>query len=103
MKDVSVALRFGYTLLGNPFPVAVALQDIVAEGEACSDNVSISTIDSFGGLVATYTWNDWAADNACWVDDSYTPVEGVSIAPGQGLWAGASAATQAIRFPAPEL
>ena len=101
--DVVVTLRTGNTAAGNPFPVAVDLQSIVAEGEDTSDNVVISTLDAYGFTVDTYAWNDWVAENPCWVNDSFEPVEGVSFAAGAGLWIQASSATQSIRFPAPEL
>ena len=103
LADVVVNLRSGYTLIGNPFPVSIALQDIVAGGDDAADNVSLSTIDEFGAPTATYTWNDWAAAEPCWVDDSYEPVTGVTFAPGEGLWTGASSDSQYVRFPAPEL
>ena len=102
-SDVVVGLRFGYTLVGNPFPVSIALQDIVAGGDDAADNVSLSTIDEYGAPIATYTWNDWAAAEPCWVDDSYEPVTGVTFAPGEGLWTGASSDSQYVRLPAPEL
>lgn len=105
VADVTVGLRFGFTLIGNPFPISVNLQDIIAgsaDGDA-SDNVAMATIDEYGTAVDTYTWNDWAAETPCWVNDSYEPVDGVSIAPGQGLWTSASSDAQFIRFPAPEL
>ena len=102
-QDVVVPLRFGYTLVGNPFPVSVALQDIVAVGEGTSDNVTLATIDEYGAAVDTYIWNDWAAAEPCWVNESYEPVENVSFAPGEGLWTGGSSDAQSIRIPAPEL
>ena len=103
MNDAVVALKFGYTLVGNPFPVSIDLQDIVVGGDEASDNVTMATIDEYGAPIDTYSWNDWAADNPCWVDDEYSPIEGVSIAPGQGLWTSGSNDSQFIRFPAPEL
>ena len=101
--DVSVALKSGFTAAGNPFPVAINLQDIVATGEGASDNVYIQTLTAGGYTLDTYSWNDWAADEPCWVDDSYEKVEGVTFAPGQGLWVQGSSTEQAIVFPAPEL
>lgn len=103
LSDVVVNLRLGYTLVGNPFPVSIALQDIVAGGDDAADNVSLSTIDEYGTAIDTYTWNDWAAAEPCWVDDSYEPVTGVTFAPGEGLWTGASSDSQYVRLPAPEL
>lgn len=102
-QDVVVNLRFGYTLVGNPFPVEVALQDIIAGGNEASDNVTLSTIDEYGAPIDTYSWNDWALGSACWINDSYEMVEGVTIAPGVGLWTSGSDASQFIRIPAPEL
>ncbi len=104
MQDVVVALRFGYTLVGNPFPVSIDLQDIIAGGDEASDNVTLATIDEYGTAVDTYAWNDWLdPDNPCWVDGSFTPVENVSFAPGVGLWTSGSNDSQFIRLPAPEL
>ena len=108
VEDVVVSLRLGYTLVGNPFPVKIALQDLVAESSdeetaAASDNVAISTIDEYGTAIDTYTWNTWAAAEPCWVNDSYEPVNGVEFAPGEGLWASGTSEAQSIRFPAPEL
>ena len=101
--DVTVALRLGGTITGNPFPVTLDLQDIIAEGTDVSDNVQIQTLDAFGYTVDAYDWNDWANDTACWVDGDWNPVTGVTIAPGQGLWIMGSNGEQYIRFPAPEL
>ena len=103
LTDVIVQLRNGGTGAGNPFPVAIDLQDILAEGDDASDNVQIQTLDSHGYTVDTYDWNDWANDEACWVDGDWNPVEGVTIQPGQGLWVMGSSSAQSIRFPAPTL
>ena len=102
-SDVIATLRFGGTGIGNPFPVAIDIQDVLAEGEDTSDNVQIQTLDAYGYTVDTYDWNDWAADEPCWVDGDWNPVENVSIQPGQGLWIIGSSSAQSIRFPAPEL
>ena len=102
-SDVVAPLRFGGTGIGNPFPVALDIQEILAEGDDTSDNVQIQTLDAYGYTVDTYDWNDWAADKPCWVDGDWNPVENVSIAPGQGLWIIGSSSAQSIRFPAPEL
>ena len=102
-SDISVSLRVGATGTGNPFPVAVDLQDILAEGEDTSDNVQIQTLDAFGRTVDSYDWNDWNYDHACWVDGDLTEVTSVSILPGQGLWVVGSSTAQSIRFPAPTL
>jgi len=101
--DVVFGLRSGYVATGNPYPVAIDLQDIIAQGEGTSDNVNIQTLDAAGYTVDSYLWNDWVAEKPCWVNDSFEPVEGVTIQPGQGLWVGGSSTEQSIRFPAPEL
>ena len=107
LSDVVVALRFGSTATGNPYPVPLKLQDIIPVGEDTSDNVSIQTLDAYGYTVANYLWVNWAGDNGnqeAWVDDSeFAIVEGVTFAPGAGLWVTGSSDAQAIRFPAPEL
>lgn len=82
---------------------AMPLQSIVPTGADTSDNVYIQTLTAGGYTLDTYSWNDWAADEPCWVDDSYEKVEGVTFAPGQGLWVQGSSTEQAIVFPAPEL
>ena len=82
------------------------LQSIIPTGDDTSDNVTLQTLDAYGNSVDMYTWINWAGDNGDeegWVDDSYTIVEGVSFAPGQGLWVSGSASTQGLQFPAPEL
>ena len=103
LSDVVVNLREGYTLVGNPFPVSIALQDIVAGGDEASDNVTLATIDEYGTAVDTYAWNDWVAATPCWVNDSFEPVEGITFAPGVGLWTSGSNSSQFVRLPAPEL
>lgn len=102
-SDIVFNLRSGYAATGNPYPVSIDIQDIVAVGDETSDNVNIQTLNAAGYTVDSYLWNDWIADTPCWVNDSFEPVEGVSILPGQGLWVGGSSTEQAIRFPAPEL
>ena len=102
-EDVTFTLRTGYIAAGNPFPVSVDLQDIVAVGDETSDNVEIQTLDAFGYTVDSYVWNDWVSETPCWVDGDYNPVEGVTFVAGQGLWIGGASTEQAVRFPAPEL
>ena len=103
IEDVSVQLQNGATGTGNPFPVAIDLNDIIPTGDDVADNVAIQTLDAFGRTVDTYSWNDWVAETPCWVNDDFEPLEDVSFAAGQGLWVFGSSETQYLRFPAPEL
>ena len=102
-NDVVVTLRMNGTLAGNPFPVEIDLQDIIAGGTEASDNVQIQTLDAYGRTVESYDWNDWAQSEPCWVDADWEKVEGVKIAPGMGLFVMGSNDTQYLRFPAPQL
>ena len=105
--DVSVTLCNGGITTGNPYPVALDLQDIVPEGDNLSDNVFIQQLDAFGRTVIEYGWVDWAGDNGdqeAWIDtDTFEIAEDVSFGPGTGLWVMGSSSAQSIRFPAPEL
>ncbi len=105
VQDVVVTLRSGGTPTGNPFPVSIDLQDLVPQGENLSDNIDIRVLDSAGRTVdgCTYIWNEWTADEPCWADEDFEPVEGVTFAPGQGLWVYGKNTSQSLRFPAPEL
>ena len=105
-SDVTVSLLAGAVGAGNPFPVAINLQDILPEGDDLSDNVFIQTLDAYGRTVDSYNWIDWAgpdSDQEAWADDDGNIVEGVSFEPGQGLWIYGTSTSQSIRFPAPEL
>ena len=102
-SDVVVTLKNGGTLAGNPFPVAIDIQDVVAQGTDAPDNVVIQPLDYAGRTVDSYIWNDWVDTTPCWVNDSFEKVEGVTIASGEGLWVQGTTTDQTIRFPAPEL
>lgn len=104
-SDVVVSLRFGATATGNPFPVSINLQDIVALGDTAVDNVNIRVLDAAGRTIegCDYTWNDYMYDTPCWVNGDYEKVEGVTFAPGQGLWVYGSSTAESLRFPAPVL
>ena len=104
VDDVVVQLRQGFTATGNPFPTGVALQDIIPEGENIDTDgaINIQTLTAGGVTIDTYQWIDWGSPNG-WCDDTYTLVEGVTFAPGQGLWVQGSKSTEYLRFPAPEL
>ena len=101
--DVVVTLRKGATPTGIPFPVAINLNDILPAGDDISDTVSIQTLSASGKTVSMYTWNDWANDEPCWVDDNLLPVTDVVFQPGEGLWVTGSSLQQTLTFPAPEL
>ena len=106
VNDVVVQLCAGSVALGNPFPVAIDLQDIIPEGPNTSDAVSIQTLDSAGRAVDTYIWCDWAGesgDQEAWSDGSGEIIQGVSFSPGAGLWVQGASSEQSVRFPAPEL
>ena len=100
-------LQSGFTMATAQFAnigsEEMPLQSIIPTGADTSDNVYIQTLTAGGYTLDTYSWNDWAADEPCWVDDNYEKVEGVTFAPGQGLWVQGSSSAQAIVFPAPEL
>ena len=101
--DITVILQNGFTATGNPFPVTISLQDIIVDGDDTSDNVYIQTLTAGGYTLNTYSWNDWACDEPCWVNDDYEKVEGVTFAAGEGILVQATSANQSVRFPAPEL
>ncbi len=102
-SDVLVQLRKNGALAGNPFPVALDLQEIIAEGTEAVDNVTIQTLDAYGRTIDSYTWNDYMYDYACWVNGDYEEVTGVTFNAGQGLFVLGSNSEQYLRFPAPEL
>ncbi len=106
-SDIVVQLRSGGTATGNPFPVSVALEDIMPVPfnnlEASLEGVEIQTLTAGGATDKAYTWNTWMYSEPCWVDSTLAPVTGVTINPGEGLWIFGTGTDQAIRFPAPEL
>ena len=102
-------LRSGATMVTPQFaPMTgnvIPIESLVPTGENLSDNVEIRVLDAYGRTVdgCTYAWNDWTAAEPCWADENFDPVEGVSFAPGQGLWVYGKSTSQSLRFPAPEL
>ena len=103
-SDVVVTLRNGATGAGNPFPVALALNDILPAGSDLSDNVAVQTLDAAGYTVDNYMWVDWMGDDPCWIDGDFNIVDDtVTFEPGQGLWVYGTSSDQSIRFPAPTL
>ena len=110
-SDVAVELRSGATAIGNPYPMAVSLADILPVGDGASDTVEIQTLDAYGYTAKSYMWIDYAGegwDQAGWIDynaevgDYYELVTDVTFPAGAGLWVFGSEGLS-IRFPAPEL
>lgn len=104
-EDAVVRLRAGSTATGNPFPVALNLQDIIVEGKdvATDGEINIQLLDAYGRMTAIYQWIDWDGEPTGWCNGDYEVVENVEFTPGQGLWVGGTSDTQYLRFPAPEL
>ena len=108
LEDAKVQLRSGGTATGNPFPVSVALTDILpvpfdAGVGADLEGIEIQTLTAGGATENAYTWNTWMYENPCWVDGDLNPVENVEFEAGKGLWIFGTGSDQAILFPAPEL
>ncbi len=106
--DVTVQLRSGSTLTGNPSPVALDLQDIYCNDDS-SDSVSFSVLNNIGVGGDSYYWINWYDPDgdeiyeSCWVDGAYEKVEGFTVNPGDGLWVAGERDTQYITFPGVEL
>lgn len=101
-EDVIVNLANGNVAVGNPFPVAVNIQDIVATGDDVEGTVALQTLTAAGKANETFSWDTWmfVEDEPAWIDD-----EGIAtrdFAPGEGIWVqGKSGYT--LRIPAPTL
>ena len=118
-QDVSVQLRKGIQIGGNPFPAKVKVNDVLVIGEDTYDNVTISKVDEFGAATATYSWTSSGTkdgdnyDLIGWIDvdagDYMILSDEVVIEAGEGLWMQGSVDKtednegQYITFPAPEL
>ena len=105
-SDVSVQLRQGGTLAGNPFPVNITIGDLVPTGDNTYNNVAVQTLDAYGYTVDSYSWTDAGGetwDQVGWVDDANTIVTDVVISAGQGLWIQGSSTSQYLCFPAPNV
>ena len=101
--DVTVSLRAGFTAVGNPFPVAIPLQDIVASQV---NTTTIQLLSPAGVMLESYQYMDWAGpdyNQTAWADLDGNIAEDVVIQPGQGLWIQAASTEDSITFPAPEL
>lgn len=101
--DVIVSLDndYGAVAVANPFPIAVALAEILPESDALTaeelaGNVEIQTLDNAGLTIDSYVWNGdgWEGDG------------NKTFKPGTGLWVfnsvGAGASVK-LRIPGPEL
>lgn len=115
-EDVTIQLRNGFTLTGNPFPVAIAVQDILPSSTAgiadTYGQVSLNLIDNFGTSIHTYTWTSsargedgqwnrkgWADDDGLLIDDD----NNIKLQPGEGVQVSGSSPNHYLTFPAPEL
>lgn len=99
LKDVVINMVDGFVAVGNPFPVAINLQDLVGTGDDLYD-FSIQTLDSAGRTDKAFVWNDWDFENGAWADDDGNSE--FTIAPGAGLWVQGKAG-YTLRIPAPEV
>lgn len=104
-SDVTVQLRYGGTLAGNPFPVNITIGDLLPTGDDTYNNVSIQILDAYGYTSKNYTWTDAGGDTwdqIGWVDNDNNLVTDIVIEAGQGLWILASSNSQYLTFPALE-
>lgn len=105
-SDVSVALDtdYGAVAIGNPFPTALALNDILptaAEGVDLAYGVNIQILDNAGYTTEDeYSWNGTA-----WETTSGSVATDVTFPAGQGLWVTSSLGEDVVhlQLPAPEL
>ena len=93
-----VGLRFGSKGAGACFVnidgQPMNLQDIKVTGYDKSAGyedaeVTVQTLDAAGRTIETYTWYDVPGDFTGWLDSSDNYVEDMTVAPGEGLYAGA--------------
>ena len=101
--DVAVELddNGGAVAVANPYPISVALADIVPTCESMSaedlaGSIEIQTLDNAGYTVDSFVWNGEG-----WEGDDNT-----TFAPGAGLWVFnqvGDAGKVYLTFPAPEL
>ena len=108
VTDATIQLCQGATMGGNFTPVAMNLQDIIAEGTDASYGVYLDLLNPQGIIVKQYVWvEDYGenGDQKCWLDgDTYElPEEEVTFAPGQGFWIEGQNDEQFITFPGVEL
>ena len=106
-KDIVFALATGNVLVGNGFPVDVALQDIVVTATDIY-NVSIQTLTAGGKADESFYWNDWTEypENSgeypgFWDDGTGSPSKKTFLA-GESMWV-QGVLGDTLRIPAPEL
>ena len=108
-NGASIALGSkGCTMVANPLPVSVDLQDIAVGGyEGAFDGyVYMQTLDPYGRTVDTYTWVDVPKDETDpdsvayygWYDGENL-IKDVLVKPGQGLWTGSDSTAYSIVYP----
>lgn len=90
VNDVVFPLRHGAIGCGNPYPVAINLQDIVPEGDGIIDQAEIKVLNAGGVGVEDYIWtagSDVDSETDCWAnEDQDTKITDRMIQPGEGLW-----------------
>ena len=101
-NDVVVSLVNGFVAIGNPFPVSVNIQDIVATGEDVEGEVSLQTLTASGRANEIFSWDTWmfVEDEPAWVDD--VGIATRDFVPGEGLWVQGKVG-YTLRIPAPTL
>ena len=108
--STAVTLKNGFTLVGNPIPVSVEIQDISISGYNHDDgfegDVYAETLTETGAADQIYTWIDIPADPEDsesvaffgWYDGNDELVDD-SIGLGQALWIHSDSAAYAVVFP----
>ena len=102
--DVSVGLRFGSTIVANPTPVSVKVNDIMVAGydpeEGTEAEVNAQTLDEFGRTVKSYFFYDVPGELYGWLDEFDEELDDtVVVEPGKGLYVMAPNDTLSIVFP----
>ena len=96
----------GAVMVGNSFPVAVKLKDIVPTTTTSTSlrrKIQIQLLTPTGRTATTYRWE--GTGGKTWIAGSTTEDMGETVIPaGQALWVGNTANVAAtLRIPAPEL
>lgn len=96
----------GAAMVGNSFPVAIKLKDIVPSTETATSlrrKIQIQLLTPFGLTAETYRWE--GTGGKTWIAAKTTDDVGETEIPaGQAMWVGNSANCAAtLRIPAPEL